>query len=172
VTPDELLSSGVFIWLVLGLALNLPAHSFVCDDWLMTPVQIKKGTRHSAVEDEVQKLQGTWQQIDCEANGVKNPPEDYGTQPISIFTRDTFVVTRVDGSVVIKGTFRLDPTQQPKAIDWTDSYGADAGKTFPAIYTLDERHFIFCASDDGQPRPTEFRTRNGQVLRILRRITE
>jgi len=126
----------------------------------------------SATADELQKLQGIWQQIECEIDGVKNPPEEYGAEPVSTFIGDTFVVTRVDGSVVIKGTLSLDPTRQPKTIDWTDTYGADAGKTFPAIYTLDEQRFIFCASDEGQPRPTDFRTQNGQVLRILQRISQ
>jgi uncharacterized protein (TIGR03067 family) len=138
----------------------------------MTLMKNKRRNLHSVAVDEVQKLQGTWRQIECEASGIKNPPEEYGPQPISIFTGNSFVVRRVDGSLVIKGTFTLDPTQHPKAIDWTDTYGADAGKTFPAIYTLDERHFIFCASDDDQPRPTGFRTQNGQVLRILRRMAD
>jgi uncharacterized protein (TIGR03067 family) len=142
----------------------------MCDYSLMLPLQNKNGILQSIAADEVQRLQGTWQQIECEANGVKNPPEDYGLHLISIFTHDTFVVTRADGSIVINGTFTLDPTQHPKAIDWTDTFGTDAGKTFPAIYTLDEQRFIFCASDDGQPRPTEFRTKDGEVLRILQRI--
>jgi uncharacterized protein (TIGR03067 family) len=138
----------------------------------MLRMQNKNSNLRTAAADEIQKLQGKWQQIECEANGVKNPPEEYGAQPISTFTRDTFVVTRADGTVVIRGTFSLDPTRQPKAIDWTDTFGADAGKTFPAIYTLDEQRFIFCASDEGQPRPTEFRTQSGQVLRILQRVMD
>src|SRR4051812_7793803 len=100
----------------------------------MLPIHDKNADLQS-VADEIQKLQGKWQQIECEANGIKNPPEDYGDQPISIFARNTFVVTRVDGSIVIRGTFCLDPCQQPKAIDWADTFGADAGKTFPAIYS-------------------------------------
>jgi uncharacterized protein (TIGR03067 family) len=83
----------------------------------------------------------------------------------------SFVVTRADGSIAIEGTFKIDPTRKPKAIDWTDTFGEDAGKTFPAIYALNGDRLIFCAANEGQPRPTEFRTRKGLVLRIHQRIT-
>ena len=119
----------------------------------------------------MQKFQGTWRQVECEADGIKNPAEDYGANPLSTFAGDTFVVTRADGSIVIKGTFVLDPTREPKTIDWTDTFGVDAGKTFPAIYTLAGDRLMFCAGDEGQPRPIEFRTRQGQVLRVLQRLT-
>ncbi len=127
--------------------------------------------RSTAIESEMHQFQGTWRQIECEADGVKNPAEDYGANPISTFAGDTFVVRRTDGSIVIKGTFVIDPTQEPKTIDWTDTFGADAGKTFPAIYTRDGEQLIFCAADEGQARPAEFRSRQGQVLRVLQRVS-
>jgi uncharacterized protein (TIGR03067 family) len=127
---------------------------------------------HSAADaDEMQKLQGTWIQIECEVDGIRNPPEDYGDRPRATLTGNTFIVTRADGSIAIKGTFAIDPTREPKALDWTDTFGADAGKTFPAIYMVDGDRLIFCAGNAGQARPTEFRTRKGQVLRIHQRAT-
>jgi uncharacterized protein (TIGR03067 family) len=83
---------------------------------------------------------------------------------------DTFVVTLADGSIVIKGFFKLDPTRVPKTIDWTDTFGEDAGKTFLAIYSLEGDQLVFCAADDAQERPTEFRTGPGQVLRVSQRL--
>lgn len=47
--------------------------------------------------------------------------------------------------------------------------GRDAGRTFLAIYSLENDQLIFCAADEGQERPTEFRTRLGQVRRVCRR---
>lgn len=125
---------------------------------------------HSAAKaEEIEKLQGTWIQIECEVDGVRNPPDDFGDSPRATLTGNSFKVTRADGSIAIEGTFAIDSTQKPKAIDWTDAFGADAGNTFPAIYMLDGDRLIFCAGDDGQARPTEFRTRKGQVMRIHRR---
>jgi uncharacterized protein (TIGR03067 family) len=51
-------------------------------------------------------------------------------------------------------------------MDLTDVFGEDAGKTFLAIYSLEGDRLVFCAADEGQARPTEFRTRKGEVLRV------
>ena len=65
--------------------------------------------------------------------------------------------------------YERDPTRTPKTVDWTDTTGEDAGKTLLAIYRLEEDVFTFCAAYPGLERPTEFRTRPGQVLRVSRR---
>jgi uncharacterized protein (TIGR03067 family) len=123
----------------------------------------------AAIAEEMAKFQGTWRQTAYEKDGVLDPPDEQGWDPRVTFTGDTFVVTLADGSTAIKGTFKVDPTQEPKTVDWTDTFGPDAGNTFPAIYSLDGDRLVFCAADEGQERPTEFRTRTGQVLRVIRR---
>ena len=123
-----------------------------------------------AVREETRKLQGVWRQIGCEADGVANPPDDCGSGPLTTFTGNTFVVTHSNGRVVIKGTFALNPTQEPRAIDYTDTFGPDAGKTFLAIYTLEGDELTFCAADVGMCRPKVFQTRIGDTLRIHRRV--
>jgi uncharacterized protein (TIGR03067 family) len=85
------------------------------------------------------------------------------------FSGDTLVVRLADGSTPIKGTFKVDPTREPKALDLTDTFGADAGKTFLAIYALEGDSLSFCAADAGQERPTGFRTRPGHNLRVSQR---
>ena len=127
--------------------------------------------RGDAMAREVERLQGTWQQTHCEADGVVAPEEDYGSHPFCRFEGHRFVVTRTDGEVVIEGTFVLDPTATPKTIDWTDTAGADAGKTFPAIYELQGDRLVFCAADENLPRPTRLdRTAKGQVIRVHERV--
>ncbi|HEY0514447.1 MAG TPA: TIGR03067 domain-containing protein [Thermoanaerobaculia bacterium] len=121
-----------------------------------------------AVTEELKNFEGTWKQIACEKDGVA-ALDEMGWEPRTTFLGDTFVVTLADGSVAIEGTFKIDPTRDPKTVDWMDTFGADAGKTFPAIYTLEGDRLVFCAADDGQERPAEFRTRPGQVLRVSER---
>jgi len=123
-----------------------------------------------AIAEEIKKLQGTWKQIACEKDGLPDAVDELGWEPTSTFVDDTYVVTLADGTIAIKGTFKLDPTQVPKTIDWTDTFGEDAGKTFLAIYSLEGDRLIFCAADEGQERPTEFRTGPGQVLRVNQRM--
>jgi uncharacterized protein (TIGR03067 family) len=50
-----------------------------------------------------------------------------------------------------------------------DTHGADAGKTFLAIYLLEDDRLVFCAADAGQKRPTQFKTKGGEVLRTMQR---
>ena len=126
-------------------------------------------SRPDAVAEEMEKFQGTWRQIAHERDGVADPPEERGWEPRVTFTGDTFVVTLADGSTPIKGTFKVDPTREPKALDLTDTFGADAGKTFLAIYALEGDRLIFCDADASQERPTEFRTQPGQDLRVSQR---
>jgi uncharacterized protein (TIGR03067 family) len=123
--------------------------------------------KHDA--EEMRKFQGTWRQIAYEKDGVADHPDEQGWEPRCTFTDDTFVVTLADGSIPIKGSFKLHPDQEPKAVDWMDSIGEDAGKTLLAIYSLEGDRLTFCAAAPGLERPTEFRTRPGQVLRVSQR---
>src|SRR5262249_19026233 len=125
--------------------------------------------RSDAVAREMEKFQGTWRQIAHERDGVADPPDERGWEPRVTFTGDTFMVTLADGSTAIKGTFKLDPTQEPKAVDWTDTFGPDEGRTFLAIYSLEGDRWVFWAVDEGQERPTEFRAGPGQDLRVNQR---
>ncbi len=122
-----------------------------------------------AVMEEMERLQGTWRQIAYERDGVTEPLDEQGWEPRVTFTGDTFVVRLADGSPPIRGSFKLDPTRDPKAIDWADTFGEDAGKTLLAIYSLEGDRFTFCAAYPGQERPAEFRTKPGQVLRVHQR---
>jgi uncharacterized protein (TIGR03067 family) len=119
------------------------------------------------IEEELKKFQGTWKQVRYERDGLREPPDEQGWEPLTTFAGKEFVVTLADGSIPIKGTYRLDPTRNPKTVDWTDTIGEDAGKTLLAIYSLNGDRLVFCAAYPGLERPTEFRTRPGQVLRVL-----
>ena len=130
----------------------------------------KDGTAHlNEISEEMERLQGTWKQIGYERDGVTEPLDEQGWEPRSTFVGDTFFVTLADGTIPIKGTYKLDRTRNPKTVDWTDTIGEDAGKTLLAIYRLEEDRFTFCAAYPGLERPTEFRTRPGQVLRVSQR---
>jgi uncharacterized protein (TIGR03067 family) len=124
----------------------------------------------SLIERELRRFRGVWKQVAYERDGVKQPLDEQGWDPSTTFTDSEFVVTLADGSVPIRGTYRIDPSQKPKTVDWTDTIGEDAGKTLLAIYSFQDDRFTFCAAYPGLERPTEFRTRPGQVLRVLERV--
>ena len=114
-------------------------------------------------------LQGAWEQLDFEANGIARPPNDYpgSLGSITTFADNSFSVCAADGALLLAGTFKIDASSSPKSVDWTDSIGTDAGKTLRAIYKLDGDHFVFIAADPGAPRPSIFRTSPGLTMRTF-----
>jgi len=111
-------------------------------------------------------LQGAWEQISFEENGIPNAPDQTGApDAITTFAENHFAVRTPEGVVLLEGHFELDASTSPKSVDWIDAIGPDAGKRLPAIYQLDGDHFIFIAADEGAPRPTAFHTGAGQTMR-------
>lgn len=121
---------------------------------------------------DVAALQGCWEQVGLEADGVADPPDIHGAPgALTTFLGDQFAVRTVDGSLLLAGTFTLDASTTPKSITWIDSMGSDIGKKLPAIYKLDGDTFVFIAGDAGTPRPTVFQTVPGQTMRtFVRRL--
>ncbi len=122
-----------------------------------------------ASERDIADLQGVWEQIGLEADGTVDPPDSYGSDLLTTFDGNRFVVRAVDGTVVLAGTFTLDASTSPRSITWIDSMGADTGKQLPAIYRLEGDHFVFIAGNEGAPRPQAFETGPNQTMRTMRR---
>lgn len=120
---------------------------------------------------EYQKFQGVWRQTHCEIDGGAPPADDPTLDATLTITDNRFSVQQPDGTLLIQGTFLIEVSKHPHWIDWTDNYGEDAGKTFPAIYRFENDQLIFCAADPGRNRPTEFKARKGEVMRIHKKIS-
>lgn len=123
---------------------------------------------HLASDPDYQNLQGIWEQISLEDNGVLNPADAH-TAPGALTTihRDRFEVTTVEGDILLAGRFFLDSSTTPKSITWVDAIGDDAGKLLPASYRLEGDKFVFIAADEGVPRPSAFSTGPGQTMRTF-----
>ncbi len=118
-------------------------------------------------------LQGSWLQVAFEENGVLDPSDDYGApKAITTFRQNHFEVRTIQGTLLLEGSFELDPLASPKAVDWIDAIGPDTGKRLPAIYKLEIEKFVFIAADQGAPRPEVFRTGPGQTMRTFIRKPE
>ena len=117
---------------------------------------------------DLELLQGAWLQMDFEVSGVSNPPDEYGALgAVTTFRKNHFEVRTIEGLLLLEGSFELDPLASPKAVDWIDAIGSDAGKRLPAIYRLEGEKFVFVAADEGAPRPNVFRTGPGQTMRTF-----
>src|SRR5262249_21126485 len=64
--------------------------------------------------------------------------------------------------------FRLDPSRQPKAVDFLLTSGPHQGKTVRAIYALDGDELRVYLAPAGQARPTTFAANTGWLYILLR----
>jgi uncharacterized protein (TIGR03067 family) len=132
------------------------------------PEIISKPPRAIESARDLAALQGSWEQVDLEADGVANPADEHGSPgALTTFTGNQFAVRTVEGNLLLEGEFTLDAATAPGSITWIDSMGSDKGKLLPASYQLDGDHFVFIAGDEGAPRPIVFRTAPGQTMRTF-----
>jgi uncharacterized protein (TIGR03067 family) len=121
----------------------------------------------SKTDKDLALLQGAWEQVAVEADGIANPSDEYSASgTLTVFDGNEFSVVSGEGSVLLKGKFRLDATTIPRQATWVDEMGPDAGKQLPGIYNLSGDVFVFVAAGgDAVSKPTDFRTETGQTLR-------
>lgn len=110
-------------------------------------------------------LQGTWEQVAHEANGTACAPDEF-SDAVTKFDGNEYTVARPDGTVLVKGTIRLDATTIPRQAVLVRIAGLDQGKVFPAIYTITDDSLVLAAANDRHgSAPTDFKTEIGQFLR-------
>jgi uncharacterized protein (TIGR03067 family) len=120
-----------------------------------------EGKKGDAKKDQ-EALQGTWRPVSTEQGGQDQT--DQAKEYALVFDKDTFTVKRGD-EVVIKGTFTVDPSKKPRAIDMKITEAKrdeDNGKDMHGIYELDKDSLRWCTSGPGvEGRPKEFATKEG-----------
>jgi uncharacterized protein (TIGR03067 family) len=70
------------------------------------------------------------------------------------------------------GTFKIDPTKNPKTIDYWPGRGNDPAQAWQGIYELSGDTFRDCMAPPGKPRPTEFSTPagSGHIMMVFKRV--
>jgi RNA polymerase sigma-70 factor (ECF subfamily) len=115
--------------------------------------------------DDKEKLQGTWVGVEGERNGEKAAAED--ARKFKLIVKGDRITINPDGENRVS-TFKLDPTQKPKAIDLTPQDGPAKGQTVPGIYSLEGDTLKLCVSNgEVGNRPTDFTTKAGSGLVVL-----
>ena len=108
-----------------------------------------------------EQIQGSWRAVTGERAGK---PQEDAKEHLLTFDGDTFTIMRGDQQVV-KGTFTLDPSKSPKAIDMKIAEARkeeDKGKEVHGIYELDKGTLKWCTAQPGDAdRPKEFATKEG-----------
>lgn len=129
--------------------------------WLLALVAITLIAADKAQDDaakkDVQKLQGTWVMLSYEDDGKLDPQFKDAHQ---MFDGDKYEV-KAGEKTLRKGSFVLDPTQKPAAIDLLPAIGPYKGKRLLGIYVLDGDNLKTCFGDPGKERPKKFESAAG-----------
>jgi uncharacterized protein (TIGR03067 family) len=113
---------------------------------------------------KVGTLEGTWLPSAAELGGKPFPDEIRKTIRLEL-KGDRYTVTA--GTESDRGTFKLDPSAKPKALDITGTEGPNQGKTILAIYERNGDTLRVCYDLGGKGRPTEFKTTAGSPLFLV-----
>lgn len=108
----------------------------------------------NAAAEDGKKIEGTWRPLVAELAGDRLSDETL--QKMKLVMADgnyTFEEASLD-----KGTYTLDTSQKPKAMDIRGTEGPNRGKLFLAIYELKGDTLRICYDLEGVKRPVEFKT--------------
>jgi uncharacterized protein (TIGR03067 family) len=131
----------------------------------------KKKADQEAVEKELERWQGTWEQVSIESDGQKSGFAK-GQAPLFTIRRDDYTV-KVDGKVLERGQLKLYPGTRPRQCDLIVQDGETPAKTYPGIYELKGDKLRTCFTRDGGNRPTKFtaRSSSGRAIAVYRRVS-
>jgi uncharacterized protein (TIGR03067 family) len=127
--------------------------------WLMIGIGLVP-TFAQPAEEAQKTLQGTWSATKVERDG-KGTDEVVGHRLSFIDNR--FQIRSKDGTLLYEGTFQVEPSTQPAAIDFKHTKGTLKGKAWQGIYALDGDTLTICdnAPNLDKSRPTAFEARAG-----------
>jgi uncharacterized protein (TIGR03067 family) len=102
----------------------------------------------------------------AELDGRTASREELGT---IAWTFDGEEYTGRSGTDLREGSFSLDPGQTPKAFDYTETAGAEKGKSYRGIYRfiLDDELVLCIGLDENADRPKEFTGKAGSRQKML-----
>ena len=112
-----------------------------------------------ATKKDLSQLQGEWVMVSGSADG-QAMPEETRKQMKRICKGDEVTVMMGD-QVYIKAKITIDPSKQPKTINYEMTEGFTKGKKQLGIYELDGDSFKSSFAAPGAERPTDFTSQSG-----------
>jgi uncharacterized protein (TIGR03067 family) len=126
--------------------------------------------KQDAIKKDRKKYEGTWRVTSLEINGNKSSEEDAKKITVVNKTDGTWIL-QVDGGKITEGTSEIDPTKNPKTIDFMETEGDNKGKIVLGIYELGDDTRKLCYAEPGKGRPSDFSASagTGHTLVIFKR---
>src|SRR5262245_51285811 len=117
-------------------------------------------------EKDLKKLVGTWEEVSNIADGKKKSADEIKNSQV-VITADGKWEASKDGTVILRGSVKLDPSKSPRAAEWKLE-----GFDMPVfgIYEVDGDTWKHCFALE--KRPTEFGSKEGSGVTyiVLKRV--
>jgi uncharacterized protein (TIGR03067 family) len=122
------------------------------------------------MNEELEKLQGSWKVVTLEVEG-QSVPEAFFTGAKIVVDGDNF--STISMGAPYAGTLTLDVASKPKRFDVLFSQGPHKGQASLGIYELSGGAWKICLGFAGKDRPKDFTTTagSGHALETLERET-
>lgn len=116
--------------------------------------------------DDLKKFVGTWEEVSNTSDGKDKPADEVKGHTVVIDATGKWEALK-DGTVVLKGSVKLDPSKKPRAADWTVE-GFDMPVLGIYDVTADTWKHCFAVGK----RPTEFGSKEGSGVTyiVLKRV--
>ena len=127
------------------------------------------GADEQAVKNDMASLQGEWTMVSGSADG-QPMPEEMLKQMKRVCKGDE-ATTTMAGRIYLKAKITIDPTKEPKTIDYEMIDGFTKGQRQLGIYEVDGDTFKSCFGKPGAERPTDFTSKpgDGRTLSVWKR---
>jgi len=107
-----------------------------------------------AVKKDLAALEGDWTMVSGQADGQPMPDEMLKTAKRVSKAGETTVT--MGAQMFLKAKYTIDPSKNPKTIDYDMTDGFTKGKKQFGIYKIDADTVTFCFASPEKDRPKEF----------------
>ena len=112
------------------------------------------------IKEDVAKMQGEWSMVSGSADGRAIPNEMLPSAKRVCKGNETTVT--IGPQLILQATFTVDPTKNPKTIDYQVTDGPTKGKKHLGIYSFDGDMVKYCFAAPDEERPADFNSKPGE----------
>jgi uncharacterized protein (TIGR03067 family) len=113
-----------------------------------------RAEENEAVKKDIALLQGEWTMVSGSANGQSMPDEM--VKQMKRVCKGDETTTTMGGQTFMKAKITIDPSKNPKTIDYEMTEGFTKGKKQLGIYEVNGDIFKSCFGKPDGERPTDF----------------